>query len=165
MARIRKFGEPILRKKSEAIREFNASVLKTVADLEKALDRSETGIGLAAPQIGILKRIFTCVHPDTKKILTLINPVVVETSTTEIDMEGCLSFPEIFFSIKRFKKVTVTALSPKGRKITMEASGLLARCILHETDHLNGILIIDYATPEEQKFWKEKIEKLDTKKD
>ncbi|MCM8769091.1 MAG: peptide deformylase [Candidatus Omnitrophica bacterium] len=159
MKRIRTFGEPVLRTKCEPVREINEKVSGTVRLLKETLVASK-GLGLAAPQIGIKKRVFVARNPETGKILTLINPLLVEKKEPVIDLEGCLSFPEVFFSISRHSKVTVTGLDERGRKFTIEATGLLARCFQHECDHLDGILIIDYATEEEKSFWKETLEKI-----
>lgn len=159
MKRIRKYGEKVLREKCREITKFSAGLKKIVSDLQATLSES-TGLGLAAPQIGVKKRIFVVVHPDTKKFLTFINPRIEEKTGNEIGLEGCLSFPEIFFSIQRPTKVVASGWNEKGKKFILEATGLLARCLLHETDHLDGVLIVDYASPEEKKFWQEKLKSL-----
>jgi peptide deformylase len=79
---------------------------------------------------------------------------------SDIDMEGCLSFPEIYLSISRPTRVVIEGFGPNGKKIVREAKGLLARCFLHEIDHLNGTLIIDHISPEERIPWEEEIAKL-----
>lgn len=159
MKKIRKYGDKVLREKCQEITGFDSHLKKIISDLQTTLSRS-SGVGLAGPQIGVKKRVFVVIHPETKKFLTFINPEIEEETGKDITLEGCLSFPEIFFSIPRAEKVVVSARDEKGKKFTLETQGLLARCIRHETDHLNGILIIDYASPEEKKFWADKLKNL-----
>ncbi|HOJ38982.1 MAG TPA: peptide deformylase [bacterium] len=159
MKRIRTFGDEVLRTRCTSVTVIDERVRRWLRYLRETLLASK-GVGLAAPQIGIRRRIFLARNPETEKVLTFINPEIVECCGQRIDLEGCLSFPEIFFSIQRAEKVTLTALDEHGRRLTTEATGLLARCFQHECDHLNGILIIDYASAEEKSFWKERLEKL-----
>lgn len=159
MEEIRKYGDKVLRKKSKPVENINGSTLKTIEELKSSLINSG-GLGLAAPQIGILKRIFVVNDPDKKKLITVINPEIKEMKRKEIDMEGCLSFPEIFLSIERAKKVVLTGFDEKEKTVYFEVTGLIARCFQHEIDHLNGVLIIDYATEEEKKFWQAKLNKI-----
>lgn len=159
MERIRKYGDKVLRRKSKEVKDIDEKVQKIIKDMKEVLF-SAKGIGLAAPQIGILKRIFLAIHPDNKNLIVVINPVIVEKSGKEIDMEGCLSFPGVYFSIPRAKKVVISGINEKGKEIEIEGDGLLARCFQHEIDHLNGVLIIDYATEEEKKLWKEKLQQI-----
>ncbi len=104
------------------------------------------GIGLAAPQVGINKQL-AVVDIGDRHLLKLINPAVIETKGAEMMEEGCLSIPNVYVTVKRPTTVTVKSLDEKGQKVTFEASGLLARAILHEIDHLKGRLIIDYLNP------------------
>jgi len=159
MEKIRKYGDKVLRKKSKPVENINGSTLKITEALKNVLINSG-GLGLAAPQIGILKRIFIAKDFDTNKLITVINPEIKEMKRKEIDMEGCMSLPEIFLSIERAKKVVLTGLDEKEKNVSFEISGLLARCFQHEIDHLNGVLIIDYATEEEKKFWQDKLGKI-----
>jgi len=159
MKKIKKYGEKILREKSEEVKIFDDTTKKIIKELKNTLSAT-SGIGLAAPQIGISKRIFIAIQPDTKKIITVVNPKIEKQEGDTIELEGCLSFPEIYFSIKRPEKVIVSGMNEYGKKIVIEGTGILARCFCHEIDHLNGVLIIDYATEEEKKIWKEKLEKI-----
>jgi N-formylmethionyl-tRNA deformylase len=93
-------------------------------------------------------------------LITVINPEIIEKEGEDIDLEGCLSFPEIYFSIKRAKRVVIKGYNEKGKEIIVEGYNLISRCFQHEIDHLNGILIIDYATEIEKEQYKEKIENL-----
>jgi peptide deformylase len=108
------------------------------------------GLGLAAPQVGVLKRVI--VYDMEEGLVALCNPVIVEESEETVsDEEGCLSFPGITIDIERPESVTCEALDLKGNGVRIKAEGLHARLLMHEVDHLNGVLIIDRATPEERK--------------
>jgi len=109
--------------------------------------KRDHGIGLAAPQVGISRRVFvTDVDEDKKRVF--INPEIVMTSTDLVEYEeGCLSFPGLYFVVKRASSLRIQAFNEKGRPFTIEADGLLARVILHEYDHLDGKLFIDRITP------------------
>jgi len=163
MRRIRKYGEDVLRKKSGEVKNIDDKLIKLIESMKKTMIYNK-GIGLAAIQVGVSKKLFIALNPETEKIITVINSEIVDRNGEEIDMEGCLSLPEIYFSIKRPKKVTVKGINENGEEIIVEGKGLMARCFSHEIDHLNGVLIIDYATEEEKKYWEEKLKKLSSKK-
>jgi len=163
MRRIRKYGEDVLRKKSKEVKNIDDRLIKLIESMKKTMIYNK-GVGLAAVQVGVPKRLFIALNPETEKIITIINPEIVDRNGEEIDMEGCLSFPEIYFSIKRPKKVTVKGINENGEEIIVEDKGLMARCFSHEIDHLDGVLIIDYATEEEKKYWEEKLKKLNSEK-
>jgi len=110
------------------------------------------GIGLAAPQIGVLKRVIVYDLEDDGRAIALCNPEIIEKSELcEIDDEGCLSFPGISIPIERSCEVVCEAVTVSGRPVRIEAEGLHARVLQHEIDHLDGVLIIDRATPEERR--------------
>jgi peptide deformylase len=150
--KIKQYGADVLRKKSLPVENITGKTIKIIENLEDTLKESK-GVGLAAPQIGVLQRVFIAIDPDTKKVIKIINPQIIESEDSEIDIEGCLSFPSIYFSIKRPKKIVIKGLSPKGKEIIVPVKGLLARCFAHECDHLDGVLIIDYASKEEKKHY------------
>ncbi|HYF48213.1 MAG TPA: peptide deformylase [Planctomycetota bacterium] len=103
------------------------------------------GIGLAAPQVGVNLRMFTIdISKDRDQPLTIINPVFTDLEGSETDEEGCLSIPDVRVKVKRPTQLTVTAVDLDGNPLTIKADGLFARCCQHETDHLNGILILKY---------------------
>jgi peptide deformylase len=104
------------------------------------------GVGLAAPQVGINKQL-AVIDVGDKKLIKLINPAVVEREGAEMMEEGCLSIPNVYINLKRPKQIKVKLLDENGREFHLEATGLLARAILHEMDHLKGRLIIDYLNP------------------
>jgi peptide deformylase len=108
--------------------------------------RINRGIGLAAPQVGINKRV-AVIDIGDKKLLQMVNPVVLQTKGSDSMEEGCLSIPNTYVNVKRAKWVQVEYLDEHGKKQVLEAEGLLARAILHEIDHLKGRLIADYLNP------------------
>jgi len=138
------FPNKILREKAErlSVSEINeVATQKLLVDMAKTMLEKD-GVGLAAPQVGISKRIITVAYRD--KVLVLINPVLAKKSwLKEIGEEGCLSVPGVYGLVKRHRKLTINAYNEKGDKITFEAKGLLARIIQHEIDHLDGVLFID----------------------
>lgn len=118
----------------------------------------EEGIGLAAPQVDILQRIITIdVEGDKQNQLVLINPEILESSGETGIEEGCLSIPGFRALVPRKEKVTIKALDRNGEEFTLSADGLLAICIQHEIDHLNGILFVDYLSPLKRQRIKEKL--------
>ena len=136
-----KYPQPVLRKKSQKINEISDEIKKLSLKMTEIMIANQ-GIGLAAPQIGELKRII--VIKTENGIQVFINPEIISKSKKiEIMEEGCLSFPGLFLKIKRASEVKVEALNKKGEKICFNAKNLLARIIQHEIDHLDGILFID----------------------
>ena len=109
------------------------------------------GVGLAAPQVGINKQL-AVVDIGDNKLIKLINPVIVETEGKETMEEGCLSIPNVYINVRRAKRIKVKSLDENSREFDLEATGLLARAILHEIDHLKGRLIIDYLNPVKRFF-------------
>jgi peptide deformylase len=141
---IRVLGDPILRKATTPIAAITGDTRKLIDDMYETMYLAG-GIGLAAPQVGRAERL-TVVHVDEHKF-TLINPEVVAKSGNDRSEEGCLSIPEIYGDVDRALTVTVRALDENGVAREITASGLLARCMLHEIDHLDGKLFIDYLSP------------------
>lgn len=133
-----------LRKKSQKVlvaEICTEDMTKFLINMSKTMITKD-GIGLAAPQIGVLKRIVTITYKG--QVLVLINPVLTKKSwLKEVEEEGCLSVPGVYGLVKRHRKLFVTAYNEKGEKIEFQAKGLLARIIQHEVDHLDGILFID----------------------
>ena len=141
---IRKFNDPILRKKCEEVEEITTEIKTLIDTMAETMEKNQ-GVGLAAPQIGISKRIIV-MKRDTEKsrLLALVNPRIIKKSTeTDMQEEGCLSFPDIFLGITRAREVEVEGLDGDGRKITIQASGLVARIFQHEVDHIDGILFFN----------------------
>ncbi|MBV4418728.1 peptide deformylase [Clostridium tyrobutyricum] len=137
---IRKYGDEILRKKSRKVDNINDRITTLLSDMEETLYNAN-GVGLAAPQVGILKRVI--VIDIGQGIIKLINPEIIETEGSYIDEEGCLSIPGKQGKVERPYKVKVKALNEKGEEIMVEGEELLARALCHEIDHLDGILYVD----------------------
>ncbi len=144
-----KFGTESLRQPSKEVHKVSQKVKNLVQDLMDTM-YSENGVGLAAPQIGENVRIFVIdVSTGNEPLnpIVFINPKIIKKSGACISHEGCLSFPEAYTDVKRYENVMVKALDTNGRSFVMEAKegSLLARCIQHEFDHLDGILFVDHA--------------------
>ena len=137
---IRKYGDDILRKNCRDVEQIDKRLLTLIKDMFETMYEAD-GVGLAAPQVGILKRLFVVDIGDGP--LVFINPEIIETSGTQIDDEGCLSLPGRMEEVMRPNYVKARAINEKGEEFEIEAEGLLARAILHEYDHLNGTLFID----------------------
>lgn len=121
------------------------------------------GVGLAAPQVGISKRFFIMEVPDeegNRRPQTFINPQVIHIEGEQVGEEGCLSFPGLFQTIKREMRVVVRAMDISGSEFEADVEGLAARCILHETDHCDGIVFIDRVTPIKREIARRKIKRL-----
>lgn len=140
---IRILGDDLLRKKSREVTEVNEKIRELLDDMVETMIEFD-GVGLAAPQIGILKRIIVVMKSE-KEILKLINPEILEQEGQAIDGEGCLSVKKKTVKVARPTKIKVKALNENGEEITFIAEDFFARVICHEVDHLNGILIVDKA--------------------
>lgn len=140
---IRKNGDEVLRKNCKNITEITPRTIKLINDMADTMYEAD-GVGLAAPQVGILQRIFVIDVYDDYGLRVFINPEILEVSGSQIGEEGCLSVPGEAAEIERPNYVKVKALNEKGEEFILEATELLARAILHENDHLNGKLFIDY---------------------
>jgi peptide deformylase len=131
---------PILRQKSKKVKRIDASIQQLIDDLIDTM-RAAPGVGLAAPQIGVLQRVIV-VEVD-EKLTVLINPELVSASGEWEPEEGCLSLPGYYANVKRAWAVTVRGKDRKGKDVKIKAEGLFAQALQHEIDHLNGILFID----------------------
>ncbi len=143
---IRIYGDPVLRTKAKQIRELDGEVQGLVEKMVAALCENE-GVGLAAPQVGSLSRVIVA-RPDTEEdteIFRLINPRIIAADGSQEGMEGCLSLPSLRGEVERSAQVAVEAMTPEGKNITIEATGLLARVLEHEIDHLSSVLFVDRA--------------------
>ncbi|MED1721964.1 peptide deformylase [Mesorhizobium sp. M00.F.Ca.ET.186.01.1.1] len=135
------FGEPILRKSAKPVVEFNDRLGKLLDDMAETLYAKEGRAGLAAPQVGFLKRVIVMDCGDG--LIELINPQILELSGEQLGPEACLSFPGYSGIVKRAQYVKIESATRTGETFTMEAEDFLARCIQHEIDHLDGILFVD----------------------
>lgn len=141
---LRIYGDPVLGSRAEKISRFDAGLRALASDMLETMDKAG-GVGLAANQVGILKRIFVydCSHTQSGLRGALVNPVWTPVGEQQqTGPEGCLSIPGISAETTRFNQVFVTGQDIEGRPVSMVASGLMARCIQHETDHLDGVLFL-----------------------
>lgn len=144
----------------EPVAKVDAELNQFIDDMFETMYEHE-GIGLAAPQVGVLNRVITIdIEGDKTNQVVLINPEILESSGETGIEEGCLSIPGFRGLVPRKEKVTVKALNLNGSEFTLEADGLLAICIQHEIDHLNGVLFVDYLSPLKRNRIKEKLIKL-----
>ena len=140
---IKKAGDPVLKETCAPVEKIDKRLRNFLDDMAETMYASE-GVGIAAPQVG--KAIRVCVvDVDKKSRYDLINPVIIYREGVEIGEEGCLSCPDLFGDVERAQKIRVEYISRFNKKKTLEAEGLLARCIQHELDHLDGKLFIDIA--------------------
>ncbi|MFC7372118.1 peptide deformylase [Fictibacillus iocasae] len=137
--------DPVLEERCLDVTVFDKKLAKLVRDMFDTMYEAE-GVGLAAPQIGITSRVAVVDTGDDLGPLVLINPVITKQSGSQAGPEGCLSFPGLFGDVDRAEKITVEAMDQKGRPFTLHAEGFTARAILHETDHLNGVLFTSKVT-------------------
>lgn len=153
------FGNPILRQKAKDVEAFDEELTELLLEMERIL-KEHDGIGLAAPQVGVSKRVFLTKIPvegvdgtwDEGPIRTFINPKLTHPSQKTLEREeGCLSIPGIYLPIVRPLSITVTALDHKGTPFEVTYEGLEARCCMHENDHLNGVLTVDRTTKPKRK--------------
>lgn len=144
---IREVGDDLLRKKSRVVEVIDDKIKQLIDDMYDTLKASDDGIGIAAPQVGVLKRVIIVDLSDEggEGPYKLINPVIVKSKGEQVCREGCLSVPGVLGDVVRPKEVTVEALNEKGEKIVIKATDLLAIVLSHEIDHLDGILFIDKA--------------------
>ncbi|HOJ10645.1 MAG TPA: peptide deformylase [Clostridiales bacterium] len=140
--KIRKDGDEVLRKKSKKVEVINDKIISLLKDMAETMYESD-GVGLAAPQVGILKRVVVIDVNDDRGLIELINPEIIFSEGEQNESEGCLSVPGVYGQVKRPARVIVEALNSKGEKITVEGSKLLAVALCHEIDHLDGMLFTD----------------------
>lgn len=149
---IRLLGDPALRERCEPVGEFDEEVRRLARDLLDTMYAAE-GVGLAAPQVGVTVRMFAFdVRDPERPAGVIVNPEVVESSGSQTEDEGCLSIPGVTAQVERAERVLVEGRDPEGEAIRIEAGGLLARCLLHEIDHLDGVLFLDHLSPLKRKM-------------
>lgn len=144
---IRLIGDPVLKQRASEVDEIDGKVARLVHDMFDTLDDSDTGIGLAAPQIGVQKRIF--VYELEGEPGVLINPEIRESAGEWNYLEGCLSIPDLYFDIVRPKEVYIVGRDLDGNEVSLEADDISARLFQHELDHLDGILMLEHLDAEQ----------------
>jgi len=158
---IKKFPDRILKEKTATVVNINAGIQRLIDDMIETMYAAK-GVGLAANQVGISKRlcvIDVSISDESIPLIVLINPELVEKTGTIEEEEGCLSIPEYRTKVKRAEEVLVRGLDRKGRSIEIEGKDLLARALQHEIDHLDGLLFIDRISPIKREFFKKRYKK------
>ena len=162
MLQMKLCGDFVLREKCAPVDAIDAEILQNMDEMVKMMS-AQNGVGLAAPQVGVLKRFIVMMNPDTNKVFKMINPVILSRSSETVVMEeGCLSVlgPDglpVYANVTRPAVVTVQWTDEKGKQHTAEMSGLPARIVQHETDHLDGILFIDHLSPVKREMVMSKV--------
>lgn len=141
---VKKAGDPILKEICQPVERVDKKVRQLLDDMAETM-YAKDGVGLAAPQVGESLRVVVMDCQDDHGLLELVNPVITHREGSAIDTEGCLSVPDIYGEVERAERVRVEFLNRRGKKQRLTATGLLARCIQHELDHLDGQLFIDIA--------------------
>jgi peptide deformylase len=150
LAQIRQWGDPVLRMRSGEVEAFDDD-LKRLANRMTLIMRDAHGVGLAANQVGIVRRVFV-LETEEDSARTVVNPVVVDRSTeTEVGDEGCLSLQGVLIPVERAVSVTIEGQDESGEAVRLELEGLAARVAQHEIDHLDGVLIVDRTDPESRR--------------
>lgn len=140
---IRVNGDEILRKKSKKVDKIDNRLLELIEDMTETMYKAD-GVGIAAPQVGVLKRVFVIDVYDGNGPIVFINPEILETRGTQDGEEGCLSVPGVNENVIRPNYVKVKALNEKGEEFILEGEELFARAVCHENEHLDGVLFIDH---------------------
>ena len=156
--KIHLLGSPVLRQRAEEVDEIDEGVHELVQDLFDTT-YADDGLGLAANQIGVARRVAVVVHGDEPP-LVLINPVLVEKEGKSKEEEGCLSIPDLFADVERPARVVIEAKQLDGTTIRIDADDIKARAILHEIDHLDGVLFVDHLSPLKRRMLLKKWKKL-----
>jgi peptide deformylase len=142
LRKILKEGDPTLKKTARPVTEFNDRLAELLDDMAETMISAD-GLGLAGPQVGVLRRVVTVFDPETDKVLELVNPEILTTEGNVEGPEGCLSFPGLYGIVARPDKVRVRAFDRKGELHEYEGKGIVARAFCHETEHLDGHLFTE----------------------
>ena len=154
---IKEYGEPVLREKALPVEEVTPEILNLIKDMAETM-YTASGVGLAALQVGVPKRIIL-VDGEEDGLIVLINPMIIKSEGEVVAEEGCLSVPDIYSQVKRSSKVTIKALNENGDPIEITKEDLIARALQHEIDHLDGILFIDRIGRMERQILLNKLKK------
>lgn len=163
---IKKYPDEVLKRRAEPIEDVDEDLNRLIDDMVETM-YAAPGIGLAAPQVGVSKRLIVVdvktAYGEEASLYVLINPEIVASEGEVKSEEGCLSLPGFTVSIDRFERVTVKALDREGNEICIPAEGLLAMALQHEIDHLEGTLILDRTSFLKREFFKKQLKKSETK--
>lgn len=155
---IRLIGDPVLKQRAHEIDEIDGRVARLVADMFTTLDSTDNGLGLAAPQVGVQKRLFVYEIEDEQHVL--INPEIRESRGEWAYQEGCLSIPGLYFEIVRPKEVFIVGYDLDGNEVQLEVDEIEARLFQHELDHLDGVLMLDRLDDEQRKEAKRALREM-----
>jgi peptide deformylase len=151
LAQIRQYPDPVLRLKAQDVQEFDDDLVQLVERM-KRLMQDARGVGLAANQVGVLRRVFVIQEAEDKEPRAIVNPMIVDRSEeTEADDEGCLSMQRVVVGVERPVRVRIEARDEQGNAVELELEELPARVAQHELDHLDGVLILDRTTDEDRR--------------
>ena len=159
---VRLYGDPVLREKAREIVEFDDELRRLVEDMRETM-HAYNGVGLAGNQIGVAQRVAVVDVPldeERRARLTLVNPVIVERSGSEVDEEGCLSIPGVWEDVTRARRIKMRARDEHGATYEVEAEGYLARALQHEIDHLDGVLFVDRLSLLRRQFLRRALDAL-----
>ena len=151
LAQIRQYPDPALRMKAKPVEEFDDD-LRSLVDRMSGLMVDAVGVGLAATQVGILRRVFVFDRGEEKGVAALVNPVIAaQSDELQTEDEGCLSLQRVLVPVERPSSVRIEGKDERGKDVGYDLEGNPARCVQHELDHLDGVLIVDRTTPEERR--------------
>jgi peptide deformylase len=161
---VRIYGDPVLRQRAAEVKSFDDSLRRLVGDLRETM-HAYHGVGLAAPQVGVVERVTVVEVPlDEEGVRfashVLVNPVIVGRASSQVSEEGCLSIPGIFEDVTRALEIRVQYQDEEGKQATLDAEGYLARAIQHEVDHLDGVLFVDRLSLLKRQFLRRALEAL-----
>jgi peptide deformylase len=148
--RIRLYPDPVLREPASPVTDVDDSVRKLIADMTETM-RAAPGVGLAAPQVGVQRRVLVYSLGTEEPVHALVNPEIVERSGEQVGDEGCLSIPGLSYPVTRAERITVRGLDADGQAVSIDAVEFEARVIQHEVDHLDGVLFLERLTPEDRR--------------
>ncbi len=149
---IRLYGDPVLREKCRAVEAVDDDVRRLIDDLVETMYEAD-GVGLAAPQVGVPLRVFVYdIREEGVEPGVFVNPEIVEREGTQKEDEGCLSLPGVTELVERSQRIVLRGLDRDGEPVSVEAEGLLSRCLQHEYDHIDGVLFIDHLSPLKRKL-------------
>ncbi|MGO9613299.1 MAG: peptide deformylase [Dissulfurispiraceae bacterium] len=159
---VRKYPDEVLKKKAQPLTEIDGSLQRLIDDMIETM-YAAPGIGLAAPQVDVSKRLVVIdvsIRDETQPLIVLINPEIVEADGIVEYEEGCLSVPQYTALVKRAEKVLVRGFNRDGKQVEIEGTGLLARALQHEIDHLDGVLFVDRLSYVKREFFKKRYQKM-----
>jgi len=159
---VRKYPDEVLKKKAQPVAEIDGNLQRLIDDMIETM-YGAPGIGLAAPQVDVSKRLVVIdvsIRDETQPLIVLINPEIVEADGIVEYEEGCLSVPQYTALVKRAEKVLVRGFNRDGKQVEIEGTGLLARALQHEIDHLDGVLFVDRLSYVKREFFKKRYQKM-----